>query len=179
VPYTVGDAGSSLTFQINQSDVGPASSFSLNAYAVNGGTGGLAGSSWIGSNYAGFPGGVIANAVNTAIWIYVGVLVGVLVIVLVLVVVIVLVVRRKKPPTQSYPPAYAPSDPSQGTPAGWAHTPHPPTPPPPPPPPPPLVHVSGEAHFGAALGRVRAGTRAEPPDRHARPSPCGRRSANA
>jgi hypothetical protein len=139
VAFTVGSGGSSLSFPVNISAVGPSSSFSLNALSTYSGPGGSSGSA-IGSDYTGGEtcnaAGCIANPVTTANTIFSGlILIGVitLVAIVVIIVVVVIVVTRKKkapPPPMGWAPA-----PGQGM-----------TPPPPPPPnQPPAVPPPGSS----------------------------------
>jgi hypothetical protein len=111
-PFTLGNGGSSLTFYINQSAVGPASSFSANAWAVSGNS--VSGTwSWIGTDYQGGGTATCAGATCTSTstqsstsstvpaweWIAIG-LVVIVVIAVVVVVVVVLPKRRAPPPAQ-------------------------------------------------------------------------------
>lgn len=138
VPYTLSGGGSTLSFAINKSAVGPSSSFSANAYAAAGLlSSGSFTYSWLGSDYLGLGGGgggtctgvtpssCTSTAVSNAIawWIY-GAIATLIVVVVIVVIVVVVVMRKKKSPPP--PPMMAPPPAPMG---GTA-----PMPPPPPPP---------------------------------------------
>jgi hypothetical protein len=140
-PYTLSGGGSTITFDVNQSEVGSAGAFTANAEAVSltgSGTGGSV--TWLGSQNPNGGGGTcitvndctsLATAVNNAIAIWVYATVAIIVVVVVIVVVILVVVMRKKktpPPMMAQPPYYAPGAAPMSPPGG--------TMPPPPPPPP-------------------------------------------
>ncbi len=135
LPYTISNGGSTVSFEINISAVGAASSFQLDGYAFYD-TATTASDSWIGSSFTstGGGGGVTctgtscnvatpANALFSGLFLVA--VVGVVVVIVVIVVVVLLVVRRRKPPTGAPPPGQQP---------GWVPPPPPGAPPPPPPP---------------------------------------------
>jgi hypothetical protein len=113
VGYTVGNGGSSLSFAINQSAVGPSSSFTLNAWAFFGKlTGSVSAYSYLGTNYqystSGGGGGTCSGTTctptssSTALSStqILGIVGGVVVALIVIALVVVLVVlpRRRAPP---------------------------------------------------------------------------------
>jgi hypothetical protein len=115
LPFTLGSGGSSLTFSINQSAVGPSSTFSANAWAVQGSE--QSGTySWIGTDYQGGSGsctgsscsssstGTSSSSALSGAALF-GLIGGIVVVIIVVALVVVLVVlpRRKSPP-QSPPP---------------------------------------------------------------------------
>lgn len=129
IPFTLGNAGASVTFSVAKAVVGSSASFSVNVYAFAVTSGSIA-YSWLGTNYQG-GGGASCGAVGcttTGAGFALGSLllylvIGGVVIVAVVVLVVVLVVMRGKRTTP--PGMWAPGGPAIG--------------PPPPPPPPPLA----------------------------------------
>jgi len=106
LPYTVGSGGSSLTFSMNKTAVGPAATFAVNAFAADSNSG----ASWIGSDYSGGPGGTCTgtNCVTTAtanavLWLWLSVAIIVVVVVVVLVVVLLVMRRKRTPPMAGQP----------------------------------------------------------------------------
>lgn len=132
VTGTITNSGSSLQFSLNQSAVGPASSFTASA-AAGGNAGNTA--SAIGSAYPGgtncVNGTCVTNSVAAAIawWVY-AVIVSLVVIVVVVVLVVVLVMRsrRRQQPPMMAPGMGAPMPPPPG-PGGAMPPPPPPSPP--------------------------------------------------
>jgi hypothetical protein len=145
--YSLSNGGSTLTFQLNLSSVGPSTGFAIDAYAYF-----LTGSaydySWLGTDYqpgAGGGGGggscgvggCTVNGGGAAGFVFGGFLLfavlGLVVVVIIIIVIVVLVTHGKKPPMGTPPPM----------PPGWMPPGQPgmaPPPPPPlsmPPPPPP------------------------------------------
>ncbi len=137
VVYSIGGGGSSLTFAMNKTSVGPDTSFGVNVESIYSTSAGAGGISWLGTNYQGALNcgptgctGPVVSAAMSAFWLYVIIGVVLLVVIVVVVVVVVVVVgrRRRAPPMGGVmPPAMAP--PTGGYPAA--------SPPPPPPPPSP------------------------------------------
>ncbi|MGI0131666.1 MAG: hypothetical protein ACREDK_01005 [Thermoplasmata archaeon] len=123
VPYTVSSGGTEVTFEMNESELPSASTFTLNAIATAGGS--AYGVSSIGSDFA-----PVQNLVNTLFWIEVAF--GIVVVVIIVVIVVVLVVHRRRAPPPPPAPAYAPS-PSYPPMAPMAPGGGMPPPPPPPP----------------------------------------------
>jgi hypothetical protein len=145
--YTISGGGSTVTFSIATSVVGPSSSFSATAYAVYG-SGTSGGYTWLGSDQSSVPGGGNGGGgsctstgctASTAAGFVLGglllaALIGVIVVVVIIVVVVVLVMRGRKASAQAPPPN--PPGWMPPSPPGMAPPPPPPSPPMPPPPPP-------------------------------------------
>lgn len=123
VAYSLSNGGTMLTFLMNESDLPPAASFTMNAIATSGGS--PPGVSSIGSAFQ-----PLQNVVSTIFWIYVGLAIVVVVVVVVVIVVLLVVRRKKTPPGPPTPPPMA-----FGTPVMPTAAPGPLPPPPPPPPP--------------------------------------------
>ncbi|MCI4340197.1 MAG: hypothetical protein L3J73_02875, partial [Thermoplasmata archaeon] len=124
LPYTTGAGGSSLTFLINKSAVGPSSTFTLNAWAAQG-TAGTGSFSWLGSNYQGLGNGGgtcgstgCSSTTSTAIsgWVWIGVGLGVVILVVIVVVVLVVVLPKRRAPPPSMPPMMGASPPPPNAP---------------------------------------------------------------
>ncbi|MCI4360239.1 MAG: hypothetical protein L3J91_00890, partial [Thermoplasmata archaeon] len=105
LPFTLGNGGSSLTFAINQSAVGPASTFTANAFAAQGsrnsGT-----YSYLGTNYVGgaMCSGTTCTSTGTSTasttsgWVWIGLGLGVVLVVIILVVVVLVVLPKRRTP---------------------------------------------------------------------------------
>ncbi len=135
--FVLSNGGSTLTFQINITSVGPSTNFAVDAYAWYE-TESAVSYSWLGTDYQNTPGGggggvtcsgTSCNVAAPANTLFGGILlfavIGIVVVIVIVVVVVLLVVRRRKPPTAA-PPAQA---------QGWMPPPPPGAAPPPPPPP--------------------------------------------
>lgn len=138
LPYSI--SGSTLTFAIPTSIVGPSSTFSIDVYAWYEATGGTSAAfSWLGTDYAnhGTGGGGSCGATGCSSTssgsgsssglsaAVLGAIIGAVVVIAIVAVVVVLLVRRRRPPMQAQPGA-----------PGAVMPPPPPGAAPPPPPPP-------------------------------------------
>jgi hypothetical protein len=112
--YSIGSGGSALTFSMNKSEVGPASSFTANAFAASDSSNSA---SWIGSDYTSTGGGGGSNCglsacttpASTAIsWLVYAAIGFIVVIVVIVAVVLLVVMRRKKPPVMQTMPGQPP-----------------------------------------------------------------------